>query len=252
MSRTDPRGICTTPSAWLAAVALPFLGFYGLPGFNEADTREAIGGGAHTGATTEAVRTPTSVLPTLDVQGTIEATIGGERMTFYSISGASGGRPYSSSTWMEMPSGGRMVAMGGFATPEPPLDAFQWDADGMPSSYGSYDGPVFGIGIPVSGEETSFTITFPGGGAGAILSYQPTASLEDVMGTTYMMQTGTVSVTDIGVSGGVAHATGTFAGTFRLMAGEGSVEITDGSFSVEGVPGIEALRPPGGFPESGG
>lgn len=182
------------------------------------------------------------VAPRADVQGTIQATVDGRRMTWYSVSGESGGRPYSSSSWREMPGGVRMLGVGGFSTEEPPLESFEWNASGMPASYGTYDGSVIAIAIQLPADGTSLTATFPDAGALTSVSYQPTATLEDVMASTFMVSEGVLSVSNVVISGGLAGAQGTSSGTFQTLAGGRSVEITDGIFDVEGIPSFETIR----------
>jgi hypothetical protein len=213
------------------AVALPGA-FADGPG-NPERAEPAIAAASNGAATT---------IARASVQGTIEATVDGRRITWYSVSGESGGRPYSSSSWMELSSGVRVVAVGGFATDEPPLESFEWDASGMPASYGDYDGSIIGIAIQLAGQESSSTVSFPDAGGITAMTYQPTATLQNVMATTFMVSEGTLSVSSIEVSGGLASARGTFSGTFRTMQGDGVVEITDGVFDLEGIPSVESIR----------
>ena len=176
-----------------------------------------------------------------DVQGTIQATVDGRPMTWYSVFGESDGKPYSSSMWMEQPDAGRMLAVGGFSTEDPPLDTFEWDDTGLPASYGTYDASVIAIAIQLPANQSGFTVTFPDGGGSNNLSYQPKATLQDVLASTFMMAEGTLSVSDVEISDGLGRVEGTFSGTFQTMTGDREVEITDGEFDVEGIPGFETL-----------
>lgn len=189
-------------------------------------------------ATTGKVATSRAVA----VQGTIEATVEGERITWYSVSGQSGGAPYSSSSWLEITDTERLVAIGGFATDDPPLESFEWSDSGMPTSYGSYEGSVFAIAIDLRGERSEFSVSLPDPEGRNQLSYQPRAALENVMANTLMMSTGTLSVTEVAISDGIARASGTFSGTFQSMEGDRSMEVTNGVFEVAGIPNVEAIR----------
>lgn len=215
-------------------LAYPLLGAFPV-GSADAQVRTAE-------TTAPAARSSMRTARRLDVQGTIAATVDGRRITWYSVFGESGGRPYSSSSWMELPSGARMVGVGGFSTDEPPLESFEWDPSGMPTSYGTYDGPIIAVAIQLPAEGNSFTVTFPDVSGITALAYQPTASLENVMATTFVASEGTLSVSNVEVSGGLARAEGTFSGTFRAMQGGGSVVMTDGTFDVEGIPSLETIR----------
>lgn len=197
--------------------------------------------GADSGSTETAATKPVAATQAVELQGTIEATVDGERITWYSVSGQSGGAPYSSSTWMPFSDSERIVAIGGFATDDPPIESFEWSDAGMPESYGTYEGSVFALAIDLSGDRTDFSVTFPDPDGRNHLSYQPRATLENVMANTLMMSSGTLSVTDIAISGDLARASGTFSGTFRSMEGDQSVEITDGVFDVEGIPNVDAI-----------
>lgn len=234
MIETFCRRIVAVGVTFALGLTVPLLGtFDGGPGYPRAQVSAAVIA-RHTSATTAARQ--------LAVQGTIEATVDGRRITWYSVSGESGGRSYSSSSWMELSNGVRVVAVGGFATDDPPLESFEWDASGMPASYGDYDGPIIGIAIQLAGQESSFTLSFPDADGITAMTYQPTATLQNVMATTFMVSEGTLSVSSIEVSGGLANARGTFSGTFRTMQGDGSVEITDGAFDLEGIPSVETIR----------
>jgi hypothetical protein len=178
----------------------------------------------------------------IEVQGTIEATVDGRRMTWYSVSGESGGRAYSSSSWFELPSGVRVVGVGGFSTDEPPLESFEWDASGAPASYGTYDGPVIALAIQLPAEGGGFTVSFPNAGGITAMSYQPTATFENVLSSSYMASEGTLSVNDVEISAGLASAQGRFSGTFRTLGGDQKAVITDGEFHVEGIPNVKTIR----------
>lgn len=178
----------------------------------------------------------------LDVHGTIEAKVDGRPMTWYSVSGESGGKPYSSSSWMETGGTARMIALGGFSVEDPPLETFEWGASGVPVSYGAFDGSVFGMVIDLPADRSSFTVTFPSDGGRTMLSYQPTATFQNVISGTFMVEEGTLTVTEIEVSGGVARMRGTFSGAFRTMSGDGGVEISDGTFDIQAIPNGESLR----------
>lgn len=173
--------------------------------------------------------------------GTFAATINGERRTWYSVSGTSGGRPYDSSAWLELPGGETLITAGGFDTPDPPMDTFQWGENGMPSSFGDYRGSTLGIAVSTAGTTPPFSIEFPDDGALSLVSYQPVADLETMVETSFMLQEGTLHITVAEISGGVARLEGTFSGTFRTLAGAEAVQITDGTFQVQEIPGLTTM-----------
>lgn len=177
-----------------------------------------------------------------DVLGTLEATVDGESGTWYVVSGSLGGQPYASGLWMDM-GDERQVLAGGFDTADPPLDTFERDADGMPVSYGDYQGSVLSVVVPEGSVAAPFVVRFPTEDASAAsVFYQPVATLDDVTAGTYWLAEGTLEVKAVTVEGGVARMEGTFAGTFRSMAGGEAIEMTGGRFAVERLPSLASLR----------
>lgn len=170
--------------------------------------------------------------------GTFEATIDGERHTWYSVSGTSGERPYDSSAWLELPGGESLITAGGFDTPTPPMTTFEWGENGMPTSFGDYRGSTVGVAISSGDGTAPFSVEFPDGAAQSLVSFQPVADLEMMMQTSFLLQDGTLQVTVFEISDGLAHVQGTFSGTFSTLSGAESVEITDGSFDVREIPGL--------------
>lgn len=174
--------------------------------------------------------------------GTITADVNGEPHTWYVVTGESGGRPYGSAAWVEMAPGRRMVTVGGFDTPDPPLETFTRDARGTPTSYGDYDGSLLAVVVEIPESGTSVSVTLPGQPQMSGVSYQPRASLQNVTATTQMMYQGTLDVSRVEIVDGLAVVEGTFRGAFRSMTGSEHVRITNGRFEIEGIPPIEALR----------
>jgi len=173
--------------------------------------------------------------------GTFEATIDGDRRTWYSVSGTSGERPYDSGAWLELPGGETLITAGGFDTPSPPMETFQWGENGMPTSFGDYRGSTLGIAVSTGDGTPPFSIEFPDDGVQSLISYQPVADLETMVETSFMLQEGTIHVSAAEISDGVARLEGTFSGTFRTLFGEETVEITDGVFQVQEIPGLTTL-----------
>ena len=173
--------------------------------------------------------------------GTFEATVNGERRTWFSVSGTSAERPYDSSAWLALPGGEALITAGGFDTPSPPMDTFQWGDNGMPTSFGDYRGSTLGIAVSTGDGTAPFSIEFPDAGVQSLISYQPVADLATMVETSFMLQEGALHVSVAEISDGVARLEGTFSGTFRTLVGEETVEITDGAFQVREIPGLTTL-----------
>lgn len=199
-------------------------------------------------ATTEdqAAAAPTTrSLAAEQVLGTIQATVEGQAVTWHVITGSIGGEPYASALWMGEAQGERQIAAGGFDTPDPPLATFERSEDGMPISYGDYRGSVMSIVVSEALGAPPFTVRFgPDSDVSeASVFYQPEASLDDIMNTTYWLADGSLEVTGMAIDGDVARLEGTFSGTFRSMGTGEEIEIDGGSFSIRDVPSLEAIQP---------
>lgn len=177
-----------------------------------------------------------------DVLGTIEATIDGEEVTFYIVSGSLRGEPYASAAWYipREENGEVLAAIGGFDTPNPPFDTFEQGADGSPASFGDYDGPVLSLVLYLGNEPAPFKRELPSQDDGTGLVYMSRAEFGD-MSVMYMAASGVVDVTEVELKGRRLRAVGTFSGTFRNMADGSSVEVENGRFEVRDVPPLDEV-----------
>ncbi len=174
--------------------------------------------------------------------GTIEATVDGEALTWYVVSGTLDGQPYASGMWMGE-AGERVIVAGGFDTPNPPLDTFERDANGMPVSYGDYQGPVMTINLSEAVGPASLRFPSDQIGSGAGASYQRRATLENIIDATYWLAEGVMDVTSLAIEDGSARMEGTFSGTFSSTGTGESVRVTDGRFAIRGLPNVAELMP---------
>jgi hypothetical protein len=181
--------------------------------------------------------TPTGALRVL---GTITATLSGTERTWHVVAGPSRGRAFSSGVWVESAMGRRTLAIGGFDTPTPPLDSFEWDENGMPTSYGSYPGSTIRINLTVSQTPVPFTLMYPPEETPAVM--YTTRTTRNPLFYTFGISQGVVDVTSVSIDDGLASAAGTFTGRLKIMRGEGTLEVTDGVFAVAGVPSATTLR----------
>jgi hypothetical protein len=177
---------------------------------------------------------------TTRVLGTLRATVDDTVRTWYVVSGQSQGRPYASGAWLEIAPGRRMITIGAFDTPTPPLDSFTWSAQGMPTSYGDYTGATLLVNLSVGADTKRFTLLYPPETNPAVM-YSPKATLAS-LDTTLAIKSGAVIVTSVSVTDGLASARGTFGGTLSLPTGEGTIDLIDGSFDVSGLPDARTLR----------
>jgi hypothetical protein len=230
--RTHPRILATFVCLLLAA-----CGGSDTPGAEAAAQSGTLPGEAAPASEQSAVRSGTTLL------GTIEATVDGERRTWYVVSEASAGRRFASGMWLGDDPGDRMVMVGGFDTPDPPIDTFERAEDGTPLSYGDYQGSVLTLHVSEAAGPFPVSIAFaPDGlgvpGAGAL--YQHRATVEDIMESTHWLVEGRIDVETLTIETGGARIAGTFSGTFRSQ-GLGDTRLTDGRFDVRGLPNVEEL-----------
>ena len=171
------------------------------------------------------------------VLGTIEATVDGEALRWHVVTGSVRGEPYSSALWFQTPDGDLVASFGGYDTADLPFDSFEMDpARGL--SLGDYVGSAITLLLmPESGAEP-FVTTLSDDAPG--LSYAPVATAQDIT-TTLFGRSGTLRVTRLEIDGERLSAEGTFEGSLATMGGEGSVQITNGRFVVEGVPSRDSL-----------
>ncbi len=174
------------------------------------------------------------------VLGTIEATIAGTAHTWYVVRGEISGEPYATALWYEPEPGELWVTIGGFDTPTPPLETFERGAAGQPASFGEYEGPLFNLMLDSDTNPQPFAVTFPAGNNASSLIYMARATTDDISGM-YSVESGTLSVTRIERANGLIRAEGTFSGALENMGGGQPIPVTNGRFSVEGVPHLDQV-----------
>jgi hypothetical protein len=176
------------------------------------------------------------------VLGTVQATVDGTVRTWYVVSGTSGGRPYASGLWQEVMPGRRLIILGGYDTQTPPLETFEWEK-GMPRSYGSYTGSTIGLVLNVGATPAPYRARLPHAGTQSdSVLFAHVATLD--VRATFMMKQGQIDVTAVSIAGGLASATGTFAGTLaRMMSEDATVTVTNGRFEVSGMPDLATIAP---------
>jgi hypothetical protein len=176
------------------------------------------------------------------VLGSIEATVDGEPGTWYVVSGAIQGEPYSSGFWLQDEPGRWTLQLLAFDTVTPPLDTFERGAFGGPASYGTYTGSsvLLNFELAVEPAPSPFTLTFPSEAPIAV-TYASRAAV-DSLDSTYAIREGSFSVTSAAAADGLASVSGTFEGTFSGMTGPDTVAITAGRFDITGVPSLAAVR----------
>lgn len=183
---------------------------------------------------------PQASTPMDEVLGTIEATVDGQPMTWYIVSGDVRGAPYASAVWYRPDDESVLIGIGGFDTQTPPMETFETGEDGTPVSYGDYSGPVFTLTFETGSDPAPYRRTFPDDGMTSLV-YMSQATMSDI-DFMFIPQSGEVDVTVLELSNGRIRAEGTFSGRLGNVGGEGRfVEVTDGRFSVRGVPHLDEI-----------
>lgn len=171
----------------------------------------------------------------VNVLGTIEAEVDGEARTWYVVEGTVRDEPYASG--MFIPGGGsRLVTLGGFDTDDPPLDSFQTDVAAGNISLGDYEGSAINISVDIPNDQTSLQVELSGMSGTSAIAYMPVATTEDVMSSALFAQSGSIRVEEAQFDETRGSLRGTFSGELSLVDGSRSATITNGRFSVEGIP----------------
>lgn len=170
-----------------------------------------------------------------DVLGTIEAEVDGEARTWYVVEGTVRGEPYASGMFIAS-DGSRLVTLGGFDTADPPLDSFQTDVAAGNISLGDYEGSAMNISVDIPNDQMSLQVELNEMSGTSAIVYMPVATTEDVMGSALFAQSGTIRVEGAEFDEGRGSLRGTFSGVLSLVDGSKSATITNGRFSVEGIP----------------
>lgn len=171
----------------------------------------------------------------VEVLGTIEAEVDGEARTWYVVEGTVRGEPYASGMFMSS-GGSRLVTLGGFDTDDPPLDSFQTDVSAGNISLGDYEGSAINLSVDIPNGQTSLQHELSGMSGTSAIVYMPVATTEDVMSNALFAQSGTIRVDEAQFDEASGSLRGTFSGELSLVDGSRSATVTNGRFSVEGIP----------------
>lgn len=171
----------------------------------------------------------------VNVLGTIEADVDGEARTWYVVEGTVRGEPYASGMFISS-DGSRLVTLGGFDTDDPPLDSFQTDAGAGNISLGDYEGSAINISVDIPNDRTSLQVELSGMSGTSAIAYMPVATTEDVMSSALFAQSGSIRVEEAQFDETRGSLRGNFSGELSLVDGSRSATITNGRFSIEGIP----------------
>ncbi len=169
------------------------------------------------------------------VLGTIEADVDGETRTWYVVEGTVRGEPYASGMF-NSGGGSRLVTLGGFDTDDPPLDSFETDLAAGNISLGDYEGSALNISVDIPDDQASLQVELSEMSGTSAIAYMPVATTEDVMSSALFAQSGSIRVEDAEFDETRGSLRGTFSGELSLVDGSRSATITNGRFSVEGIP----------------
>lgn len=202
-------------------------------------------GGDTPGSDAQAAPAPLAAVPGHAVAGeavlgTIRATVDGEAMTWYVVSGAVGGGAYSSAVWLGE-EGDRQVVAGGFDSDDPPLETFEINPGGMAASYGAYQGPVMAVFVTEAAGTAPLTLRFPEAEGTAGAYFQRRATLDDMTNTVLWLSEGTLEVSSFAIEGGSARMEGTFSGTFRSLGTGETVQVSGGRFEMRNIPSVDTM-----------
>jgi hypothetical protein len=176
-----------------------------------------------------------------EILGTIQATVDGQAMTWFVVSGTVEERPYASAAWMGEEPGERQIVAGGFDVTDPPLHTFRRSPGEMFSSFGEYRGSLMSLFITEAAGSAPVTLTFPASEGDAGVYFQRRADLDDVMNTTFWLTEGTLELSAFAFHGDLARVEGTFSGTFRSEGTGETVRVIGGRFDVTDIPGVDRL-----------
>lgn len=221
------------------ALALAFLPPFATPG---------VGGPGDAGVHPEGPPPPSTAVADdvgerpAETIGTIEATLDGEARLWYVVSGETDGKRQPGALWMEVGEGERMGVVGGYDTEDVDFSSIEMQG-GFPVSLGSYQGSMISIGFPIPEGDATGSWTLPG--SEASVTYLADANAMDFADALILAE-GVVETTRIETDG-TCRFEGRFSGTLRSMDGAEAplqptadgVELTDGSFEVEGCERID-------------
>jgi len=199
----------------------------------------ACGGAAENGDARAGAPLPPAAAGNADL-GVITATVSGRSHTWHVVAGSARGRPYSSGAWMQLGPDERAITLGGYDTPTPPIETFEYDGD-QPASFGEYSGSLINLTIPVWPGRVPFTVRFPVDEIGVMASvlYMPRATFDPTQ--MYEVIEGVLEVTRLEVRSGLMSVEGTFSGRFERHGGDAPVTISDGRFRAHELPDLKQL-----------
>lgn len=182
---------------------------------------------------------PRSAAAGQDVVGTITARFDGEERTWYVVAGEIEGERQATATWMLLDETERIATIGGFDSPDVPVETFRADFEGGDVSYGDYEGSVLTIAFPFQPEDFERLARFPGGDA--TIAYLPRVEGGEMdFSGMYGLETGSL---DVGLldprRDGPSEFGGTFEGTLVRLDRADSIRVTDGRFEVSGATFVE-------------
>lgn len=178
--------------------------------------------------------------------GTIHATIDGDARTWYVVAGQASDGPWASGAWLERQGGGHLITFGGLDDEVLPIETFS-RGGGNPGqmSMGDYHGSSLTMAVTVDLTSLPLQVALPDDEAQATVIYLPVVDMSDMSGM-LAMRSGQVAVEEADMADGKVRIRGTFSGTFEPMQGGDGVEISDGSFDIEGLPNVKEIQPTGG------
>jgi hypothetical protein len=176
-----------------------------------------------------------------EILGTIQATVDGQAMTWFVVSGTVEERPYASAAWMGEEPGERQIVAGGFDVTDPPLHTFRRSAGQMFSSFGDYRGSLMSLFLTEAAGSAPVTLTFPAAEGDAGVYFQRRADLDDVMNTTFWLTEGTLELSAFAFSRGSGPCGGDLLRYVPLRGNGGDGAGHGGRFDVTDIPGVDRL-----------
>lgn len=171
--------------------------------------------------------------------GTIEATVDGERRTWYVVEALTNTGRYASGRWDAEGAGNMTLVLEGFDTQALPLDGFATGPTGA-STYGSYRGSVITITVPVAGDGGSIRMDLAEDESGGTVTYVQDAGSEAA--GSYTTVEGSIQGDWAASDDGSIRLEGRFEGLLRAGGGSQPIQIENGTLTVEGIPPGMLLR----------
>jgi hypothetical protein len=176
--------------------------------------------------------------------GTIEAVLDGEPRVWHVVRGEASDGPYASGVWFQLPDGPVAVVLGGFDSPDPPIETFSRGGGGAQASVGDYRGSSLSLQVQLSAEAGPAGFALPADEGRAMVVFTPVFDAEDMSGLR-AMASGEVEVLEASRTGEEMSLRGTFSGRLEPMGAGEPVTVTEGRFEVRGIPSAESIQPGG-------